>query len=42
MTTELLAEAYGTDVNNIKNNFNRNKDNFEEEKHYYLLQIEIL
>lgn len=38
ITTALLAEAYGTDPNNIKTNFNRNKDNFVEGKHYFLLQ----
>lgn len=42
ITTELLAEVYGTDVKNISNNFNRNKNNFEEDKHYYLLQGEEL
>lgn len=38
ITTELLAEVYGTDTKNISNNFNNNKDKFEEGKHYYLLQ----
>ncbi|WP_029791777.1 ORF6N domain-containing protein [Metaclostridioides mangenotii] len=38
ITTELLAEVYGTDTANIRNNFKRNKDNFEEGKHYYLLE----
>lgn len=42
ITTELLAEVYGTDVKNISNNFNNNKDNFEENKHYHLLQGEQL
>lgn len=36
--TEQLANIYGTDVNNIKNNFSNHKENFEEGKHYYLLQ----
>lgn len=38
ITTALLAQAYGTDTNNIKTNFNRNKENFVEGKHYFLLQ----
>lgn len=38
ITTSLLAEVYGTEPNNIKTNFNRNKDNFVEGKHYFLLQ----
>lgn len=42
ITTELLAQAYETDTNNIKNNVNRNKDKFEEGKHYLLLQGEDL
>lgn len=42
ITTELLAEVYGTDTKNISNNFNNNKDKFEEGKHYYLLQGEQL
>lgn len=42
ITTALLAEVYGTDPNNVKNNFNRHKDNFIEGKHYFLLQGEEL
>lgn len=42
ITTALLAEVYGTEPNNIKTNFNRNKDNFTEGKHYFLLQGEEL
>lgn len=42
ITTELLAEVYETDVNNIKNNFNNHKEKFEEGKHYYFLQGEEL
>ena len=38
ITTELLAQAYETDTNNIKNNFNNHKDNFKEGVHYYLLK----
>lgn len=38
ITTEMLASAYGTDTNNIQVNFIRNKDKFEEGKHYILLQ----
>lgn len=42
ITTALLAKVYGTDQNNVKNNFNRHKDNFVEGKHYFLLQGEEL
>lgn len=38
ITTEMLASVYGTDTNNIQVNFIRNKDKFEEGKHYILLQ----
>lgn len=38
ITTELLAQVYETDTNNIKVNFNRNKDKFKEGIHYFLLQ----
>lgn len=34
ITTELLAQVYETDTNNIKNNFNNHKDNFREGVHY--------
>ena len=40
--TEQLAETYGTDINNIQVNFKNHKNNFEEGKHYYLLQGEKL
>jgi len=42
ITTELLAQIYETDTNNIKNNFNNHKGNFKEGIHYYLLQGEEL
>lgn len=38
LTTELLAEIYGTSTDNIKVNFNNHKSNFKEGKHYYLLK----
>ena len=38
ITTELLAQVYETDTNNIKVNFNRNKGKFREGVHYFLLQ----
>ena len=38
LTTEQLAEIYETDANNVRNNFGNHKDNFEEGKHYFLLQ----
>ena len=42
MTTKVLAEQFGTEENNIKTNFNRNKERFKEGKHYYQLQGEEL
>ena len=30
LTTEQLAEVYGTEANNIKNNFNNHQDQFIE------------
>lgn len=38
ITTAQLAEVYGTDINNVQNNFSRNKVRFEEGKHFYLLK----
>ena len=38
LTTEQLAEFYGMTTNNIKKNFQRNKDRFIEGKHYYFLK----
>lgn len=35
LTTEQLAQAYGCEPNNIKKNFNVNKEHFEEGKHYF-------
>ncbi|HFV6194046.1 TPA: phage antirepressor KilAC domain-containing protein [Escherichia coli] len=37
VTTETLARGYGTETNNIKVNYTRNADRFEEGKHYFLL-----
>lgn len=37
-----LADIYGTDVNNVQNNFANNKGNFEEGLHFYLLKGEEL
>ena len=37
-----MAEVYETTVDNIKKNFGRNKSNFVEGKHFYLLQGEEL
>ena len=42
LTTKQLAEVYETKENNIKNNFNNNKDRFIEGKHYYRLTGEEL
>lgn len=35
VTTEQLAAGYGTDMENIRRNFNRNKSRFVEGKHYF-------
>lgn len=40
MTTAVLAEEYGTTVQIITNNFNRNKDRYIAGKHYYCLEGE--
>lgn len=42
MTTQQLAEAYGTETNNIHVNYTNNKDRFQEGRDYYLLQGESL
>lgn len=45
VTTEQLAAGYGTDVENVRRNFNRNKSRFVEGKHYFQLtgdDLEIL
>lgn len=42
LTTNQLAEVYGTVVNNIKNNFANHKERFIEGKHYYCLEGESL
>lgn len=38
LTTQQLAEVYETSTDNIKKNFQRNKDRFLEGRHYYLLK----
>lgn len=38
ITTELMAQVYVTDIDNIKQNYARNKDRFEEGKHYFKLE----
>lgn len=38
LTTAQLAECYGTDNRIIANNFNRNKERYEEGKHYICLK----
>lgn len=37
LTTQQIAEAYGTSTDTITRNFNRNKDRYTEEKHYICL-----
>lgn len=37
LTTQQLADVYETDTNNINTNFSRNKERFQEGKHYYKL-----
>lgn len=38
ITTAQLAEVYETSADNVKRNFNRNKDRFEAGKHFFLLE----
>lgn len=40
LTTQQIAEAYETDTKIISNNFNRNKDRYEEGKHFICLDGE--
>lgn len=42
LTTQQIAEAYGTDAKVIQKNFERNKDRYTEGKHYISLQGEEL
>lgn len=42
LTTEQLAQAYECEPNNIKKNFNSNKDHFVEGRHYYKVDGEEL
>jgi hypothetical protein len=38
LTTALLADAYGTDPDRINRNFNRNKERYQENKHFFLVE----
>lgn len=38
ITTDLMAQVYGTDTKHIQNNFIRNQDRFEQGKHYFKLE----
>ena len=42
LTTEQLAQAYECDAKRISENFNRNADRFEEGKHYFKLEGDVL
>lgn len=42
LTTKQLAEAYGTQVTVLRENFRRNKDRYTEGKHYIVLEGEEL
>ncbi len=42
LTTQQIAEAYGSDAKAISNNFNRNKERYIEGKHYICLEGEEL
>lgn len=42
VTTEQMAAGYGTTVDRIRQNFNRNKSRFAEEKHYFQIEGEEL
>lgn len=37
ITTAQLADVYETSADNVRVNFNNNKDRFTEGKHYYIL-----
>ena len=38
LTTEQLAEFYGCEIRNIKQNFNNNKERFIQGKHFFVLE----
>ena len=38
LTTQQIAEAYGTDSKVISNNFNRNRERYVEGKHFICLE----
>ena len=38
ITTQVLAEGYGTSSAIISNNFNRNREHYAEGKHFYCLE----
>lgn len=38
LTTQQLAESYGTDTKSISYNFNHNRDKYFKGKHYFILQ----
>mgnify|MGYP002600343168 CR=1 FL=1 len=38
LSTQQLADSYGTTTDVVTRNFNRNKDRYQEGKHYYLLK----
>lgn len=38
LTTHQLADSYGTDTRVISKNYTRNKERYQEGKHYYKLQ----
>ncbi|HGJ5876237.1 MAG TPA: ORF6N domain-containing protein [Arsenophonus sp.] len=38
ITTDMLAQGYGTDAKITSNNFNHNKDRFVEGKHYFKIE----
>lgn len=42
LTTQQLAESYGTDTQIIVNNYNRNKERYTEGKHFYCLEHQVL
>lgn len=42
ITTDILAKAYHTDANSIRNNFSNHKNNFINGKHYFFLEGEEL
>jgi ORF6N domain. len=42
LTTQQIANGYGSDATSVTKNFNKNKSHFREGKHFFLLEGEKL